>query len=173
MNSVPSVMMNDGSFVRTTSHPLMKPVVNASTSARPTPGSSDQPRPPASTGVTAIMIAIPEKPRIEPIDRSNSPAIISRATATARIPRGAARLRIEAVVAIPTKLLSAAMIAKKTQTTTNPAIAPSSGRPRSLREPSDPADPFVAVSAVGLGCRRRHRWSPLARSDARGSALAA
>ena len=94
------------------------------------------------------MIAIPEKPRIEPIDRSNSPAIINRATATARIPRGAARLRIEAVVAIPTKLLSAAMIAKKTHTTTNPAIAPSSGRPRSFESPPTRRT-RSSVSAVG------------------------
>ena len=96
------------------------------------------------------MIAIPEKPRIEPIDRSNSPAIISSATATARIPRGAARLRIEAVVAIPMKLLSAAMIAKKTQTTTSPAIAPSSGRPRSLE--SAPTR-RTRSSAAGGGAR--------------------
>jgi hypothetical protein len=32
------------------------------------------------------MIAIPLNPRIDPIDRSNSPAIISSATATARMP---------------------------------------------------------------------------------------
>ena len=89
-------------------------MVAASRAAKATAGQSGQPKPPASGGVTRIMIAIPEKPRIDPIERSNSPAIIRSATATARIPRGAARFRIDAIVAMLTKLLSAATIAKKT-----------------------------------------------------------
>ena len=86
----------------------------ASKAAKPTAGQSGQPNPPASGGEMRIMIAIPEKPKTDPIERSNSPAIIRSATAIARIPRGAALFRIDASVAMLTKLLSAATIAKKT-----------------------------------------------------------
>src|SRR6266508_2152420 len=97
ISSVPSVMMNEGSLVVTTNSPFRAPMTKARTSARPTDGSSDHPKPPASMGLTRIMIAMPPKPRMDPIDRSNSPAIIRSAIATARIPSGAVRLRIEAV----------------------------------------------------------------------------
>ncbi len=88
MKSVPSVMMNDGSFVTFTSSPLIDPVSAVSKAAKPTAGQSGQPNPPASGGETRIMTAIPEKPRSDPIERSNSPAIIRSATAIARIPSG-------------------------------------------------------------------------------------
>jgi hypothetical protein len=60
------------------------------------------------------MMAMPENPRMAPIDRSNSPAIMSRATATARMPRGAARFRMAAVVAQLMKLFWYAATAKNT-----------------------------------------------------------
>ena len=43
--------------------------------------------------VTQIPIMIPAKPTIEPTDRSNSPAIISSATAVPMIPTWAATSR--------------------------------------------------------------------------------
>ncbi len=88
MNSVASVTMNDGSPVRTTMKPFMTPRSVVSTSEM---------RIPAQTGrpyvVTQMPMTIPAKPMSEPIDRSNSPPIISSATAVPTIPTCAATSR--------------------------------------------------------------------------------
>ena len=120
--------MNDGSFVAITIVPLNRPVVRANSREIPTAGHRAHPKPPPVVGVTRTMITIPENPMIEPTDRSNSPAIMSSATATARMPSGAALLRMEAVVAQLMKLCRLATIAKRTHTITTPASAPTSGR---------------------------------------------
>ncbi len=116
MNKLASVMMNDGSFVAITKAPLKNPIRSAKTSATRIAGHTLQPNPPPEDGVTSTMIVMPANPRIEPIERSNSPPIMSKATPTASIPSGAARFTIAAVVAQLTKLLSYAMIAKRSQT---------------------------------------------------------
>ena len=107
-------MMKDGSLVLITSAPLKAPISSESTRATATAGQNDQPKPPPASAVTSTMIVIPAKPTIDPIERSNSPAIINRATATARIPRGAAVLSTAAVACQLTKLLSNATTARKT-----------------------------------------------------------
>ena len=128
MNSEPSVMMNDGNFVVTTSSPLRNPD-DQGDHDRQRNGRPQRPTKSAGrVGVTRIMITMPENPRSEPIDRSNSPPIISSDTAMASIPSGAARLRIAAVVVQLTKLLSDATMAKNAQTTTVATMAPNSGR---------------------------------------------
>ena len=142
--------MNDGSLVVTTSTPLKNPVARVISRATPIAGRIVHPNPPASTGVTSIMIAIPPNPTSEPTDRSNSPAIISRATAIARIPSGAARLRIAATVTQLMKLLSAATTAKNSQTTTNATRAPSSGRASNLDR--TPISRTLSSAAAGAGC---------------------
>ncbi len=107
--------MNEGSLVVTTSNPLRKPAPRVMARAAASAGPSAHPKPPWLAGVTSSMIAMPAKPMRDPTDRSNSPAIIRSATATARIPSGVARLRIDEVVAQLTKLLSKATTAKNTQ----------------------------------------------------------
>ena len=87
-----------------------------------------RPKPPDEVDVTRTIRIIPAKPTIEPTDRSNSPAIMRREIAIARMPSGAAALRMAAVVCMLTKLFSKATIAKNTQTTIRAMIAPKSGR---------------------------------------------
>ena len=127
MNSEPNVTMNDGNLVVTTSAPLPNPMSKASTNDTMTASHIDQPKPPASVGVTRIMMDMPVNPTIEPIERSNSPPIINRHTAIAMMPSGAARLRIAAVTSMLTKLLPPATMAKKTQSRTVMMMAPVPG----------------------------------------------
>jgi hypothetical protein len=88
MNRVARVTMNDGRPVRTTMKPLITPrkVVIA------IPMMIDD-----QSGrfaiVARIAMTIPAKPTIDPIDRSNSPAIISNATEVAMTPICAATSR--------------------------------------------------------------------------------
>ena len=77
-----SVTMNDGSPVRTTSWPFTKPSTSAQ--ARETTIDSQTGQPKWSGGMAATM---PVNPIIEPMERSNSPAIMSRHAPTARMPR--------------------------------------------------------------------------------------
>ena len=85
---VASVTMNDGSPVRTTSRPFTTPRTVVRTIAMRIDSQIGRP-----SSVTPTPMTIPAKPTSEPIDRSNSPAIISRATAVARIPTWAATSR--------------------------------------------------------------------------------
>ncbi len=128
MKSEPSVMMNDGSFVVRTRTPFRNPATRARTSATRTAGHRDHPHPPPLSGVTRIMITIPDHPSSDPTERSNSPPIINIETAMASRPSGAALLRIAAVVPQLTKALSEATTAKNSHTTTVATIAPNSGR---------------------------------------------
>ncbi len=83
---------------------------------------------------TGMAMTMPAAPIIEPIDRSNSPPIISSAAATARMPSCA---ETSSQLTTPRKLRkpeSPATTAKKIKTKTAPATAPSSGRLRSLRQ---------------------------------------
>ena len=92
------------------------------------------------------MMVMPAQPMIEPIERSNSPAIMSSATATARIPSGAAALR---TAAVPSRLRNGgpATSANPTQTSTAAAAAPSSGRARSSLS-SNPSSARAITSAA-------------------------
>ena len=88
MNRVARVTMNDGRPVRTTMIPLRTPSPVVAAIAMRIDSQTGSPQ-----IVTPMPIRIPAKPTIEPIDRSNSPAIISRATAVATIPTWAATSR--------------------------------------------------------------------------------
>jgi hypothetical protein len=88
MNSVASVTMNDGSPVRTTMRPLITPRNVVAIIAMMIDSQTGRPQ-----MVTPMPMRIPAKPTIEPIDRSNSPAIMSRATAVATMPTWAATSR--------------------------------------------------------------------------------
>jgi hypothetical protein len=80
-----------------------------------------------------IAMMTPAKAIIEPSDRSNSPPIISSATATARMPSWAETSRKLTVPRALNRPLSPAKTAKKNSTSTQPAAAPSSGRRRAWR----------------------------------------
>ena len=85
----------------------------------------------ASSGKSPTTISAPKtrpaKAIIEPIERSNSPPIISNAAAMARIPSCAAG---ESTVMTPARVNIAGLAVrpKKTVTRTRPATAPNSGR---------------------------------------------
>ena len=80
---------------------------------------------------------MPDAPIIEPIERSNSPAIISRATAAPRIPTCGRDLEVagDAAGALrkPFPVAAARRTAKNRKTTMAPMTAPNSGRPRRSR----------------------------------------
>src|SRR5437879_2904675 len=78
-------------------------------------------------------MTMPDAPIMVPIERSNSPAIISSETGTARMPSSAATCRYAAVPLAVSQPEPPATIAKKIQTATAPATAPSSGLATSLR----------------------------------------
>ena len=92
-------------------------------------------------------------PVAAPEDRSNSPPIISRETATAMIPSVAETSRMEAAPpAVPNSRETAQ---KKLQMTVAPTMAPISGRtnnrwntPRYASRSSTPAEPAEASSAA-------------------------
>ncbi len=88
MNSVPSVMMNDGSRCAARGYPLKTP--NRRAKASDASIASQMFQPYSTLSSAKIM---PQAPIIEPIERSNSPPIISSATATARMPSWAATSR--------------------------------------------------------------------------------
>jgi hypothetical protein len=78
--------------------------------------------------IVGIAMAIPAKPIMEPTERSNSPAIISRATGAARMPSCAETSRKLMIPLALNKPLPPAVTAKKAKTRTVPANAPNSGR---------------------------------------------
>ena len=88
MNSVASVTMNDGKPVRTTMIPLITPRSVERTIARRIASQTGRPQ-----IVTPIPMMIPAKPTTDPIERSNSPAIMSNATEVAMMPTWAATSR--------------------------------------------------------------------------------
>ena len=71
MNRNASVTMKLGSPVRTTMSPLSAPIAIASAKVRRIACQTGQP-----SVTEKIAIIMPEKPIIEPTERSNSPAII-------------------------------------------------------------------------------------------------
>jgi hypothetical protein len=81
MLRVARVTMNEGRPVRTTISPLIAPSPVERAIAMRIDSQIGRPQ-----IVTQMPIMIPAKPTIEPTDRSNSPAIIRRATAVAMIP---------------------------------------------------------------------------------------
>ena len=88
MNSVARVTMNDGSPVRTTRRPLSTPRNVVAAIAITIDSQTGRPQ-----MVTPMPMTIPAKPTSEPIERSNSPAIMSKATAVPTIPTWAATSR--------------------------------------------------------------------------------
>ena len=105
--------------------------------------------------MAGMAMMTPAKPIIEPIERSNSPAIISSATAAARMPSWAETSRkLTMPLALNRPLLPATM-AKKMKTSTVPAAAPNSGRLSSRAEPRDGRGPVRRLAdrhsaAIGL-----------------------
>jgi hypothetical protein len=83
--NVARVTMKLGSFVRTTMIPLSSPMKVANTSVPPIASHVFQWYLPTSNAITIAVT-----PDITPVERSNSPPIISSPTGTARIPKNAA-----------------------------------------------------------------------------------
>ncbi len=77
--------MKLGSLVLMTTNPLSSPMALANTSVPITASQVFQWYLPTSSAITIAVT-----PDITPVDRSNSPPIISRPTGTARIPKNAA-----------------------------------------------------------------------------------
>ncbi len=73
--------MNDGKPVLSTSTPLRKPIPRLAIAATAIAGQMFQPYSTVSKAST-----IPDAPMTEPIERSNSPPIINRQIAAARMP---------------------------------------------------------------------------------------
>src|SRR5215472_3450574 len=87
-------------------------------------------QPQYSAGIASIM---PAKPIIEPIERSNSPPIMSKPAPTAMMPRKAATV---AQLTMPSALNmpeSPATTRKTAKTSTAPEMEPNSGRDRNRR----------------------------------------
>src|SRR5215471_5642675 len=80
-----------------------------------------------------MAMTMPANPIMEPTDRSNSPAIISSAAATAMIPSCAETSRKVTTPSMENIPLRPATIAKNNRTRIAPATAPSSGRIMSRR----------------------------------------
>src|SRR5437016_5742487 len=120
--------MKLGSPVLITSQPLTQPSAIPIANANSTASHTGQPQ--YRHGIASIM---PAKPIIEPIDRSNSPPIISSAAPTEMMPRNAATV---AQLTMPSALNmpeSPAVSRNTTNTSTAPEIEPNSGRDRKRR----------------------------------------
>ena len=125
MKKVASVTMKLGSPVLMTIVPLMNPMQAANTNVSTIANQMFIP-----TSVARMPISRPAEPVITPDDRSNSPPIISSATATAMMPRVDAT---SVQRAMPLSVANcSAVTAKNRNTTPAPSIAPSSGRWSSL-----------------------------------------
>src|SRR4051812_25652458 len=119
--NVPRVTMKLGSRVRMTSHPLRKPTTRAS--ASDTRIATQMLRP---YSVVRMPTTSPVKPVMAPADRSNSPPIISIATATAMIPIVDAD---RSHVAAPGRVANTSVVTvKNAKITTAASSAPISGR---------------------------------------------
>ena len=96
--------------------------------------------------VSSMMVMLAQ-PMIEPIERSNSPAIMRSATARARMPSGAAALR---TAAVPSRLRKGAPATAANPTQTSTAAA--AGRPTSGAAPGASSNPALRQSDhVGRG----------------------
>jgi hypothetical protein len=81
MNKLPNVTMNDGRPVRTTIRPFKAPMPPQTVKENIRDNQIGHPQ-----KTEGMAISIPAKPIMEPTERSNSPAIISKATGAARMP---------------------------------------------------------------------------------------
>ena len=122
IKSEPRVIINEGSPVLTTIMPFKNPnnktinrVINAAN----------------GIDISALRVnkvtVMPENPIIEPIDKSNSPLIISKVTPIARIPISDETCKYD-LAPESDKKASWPKIEKKNHTNTRPANAPLSGR---------------------------------------------
>ena len=132
--NIARVMIRLGSPVLTTMYPLKKPIASATTSEMNSATKMFQPR-----LVTRIAVVRPVVPVTTPADRSNSPPIISSATATAMMPRVAAGSSQFAMPLGERKTDDCRL--KNNPTAIAAAIAPISGRRRNCE-----------VSDLRLGC---------------------
>ena len=97
-----------------------------------------------------IAMITPAAPIIEPIDRSNSPPIISIEAATAMIPSWADTSRKLMMPGAENRPLPPATMAKKMKTRMVPATAPSSGRAMSFLTSGVAATRSSAVLTVAM-----------------------
>ena len=120
--------MKLGSPVRMTRRPLRAPIATATRKATRIALQTGQPH-----WTERIAMTTPEKPIIEPTERSNSPAIIRRHAPTAMIANWA-ETTVQFIT--PWRLNmpeSRAMAKKNTKTRIAPQMEPSSGRTRAER----------------------------------------
>ena len=113
--------MNEGSLVWMTSCPLMAPTIAANTIVATMATGRGQ-----CALTNAAANARPAKAIMDPIERSNSPPIIRRAAAIAKMPSCEAGARI-VISPLSVNIVGLAVRRKKMRTTISPAIAPSSG----------------------------------------------
>ena len=145
IKNVPSVTMKLGSLVLTTMIPLNKPTETASASDRSMASHTGKP-----AFAVSSAIVIPRPPISAPDDRSNSPPIISNATATDMMPSVAAGFRY-AEIAFTLKKFSVAA-EKNANTASAPMMEPNSGRvstffkmPALINRSSTAVDAFCAT----------------------------
>ena len=157
MNRVARVTMNDGRPVRTTIRPLSDAEAGASATIEMRIGEPDRQAPDRRR---TIPMTIPAKPTIEPTDRSNSPAIISRATDVAMIPTWAATPTIVEDARDRQEGAAAAgrdSTAKTMKTKTTITRAPAAGLASSRWVSADLSQPLRSGRRARAGCGRRHR----------------
>ncbi len=117
--------MKLGSLVLTTSHPFIAPMAAAKTKVSRMAGQTSIP-----AFVTSRPMKSPVEPTMTPAERSNSPPIINRATATATMPVLAAESLHRAIPLREANFPVWSTVVKSTKTTRAPMSAPNSGRRR-------------------------------------------
>ena len=135
-----SVTINDGSPVLSTMEPFTAPTRAAKINVIGIAKTKGSPK--VTTQEPKIR---PAKAIIDPIERSNSPPIISIAAPIAKMPSWAAGV-IKFIIPESVNMALSAVIKKKIVTRTTPAIAPSSGRFISRA----PKDSFLSRSSVSI-----------------------
>ncbi len=144
MKNVARVTMKLGSLVFWTMNPFRKPTAPAATSVRTIAGHTFR-----FSSVARMPIISPELPVMTPAERSNSPPIMSRATATAGMPS------VEATsvqLAMPSSVMNSDVVTvKNTATAIAASAAPSSGRRSSLVARLTCASRSSTTSVAGTG----------------------
>jgi len=147
---VARVTMKDGKPVLTTTNPLMNPTSAAKAKTMGIATHTFK-----LYSVVSNPARSPEVPTMTPVERSNSPPIIRRATKTAMIPIGAAMSVHPAVPPTAAKFPVVSTLQKRKKMTAAPMSAPNSGRWSNLvaRDVCATLSSFIWVAIVSFSLR--------------------
>ncbi len=165
---MPSVTRNEGIFSRVTNKPLTRPMRTAVTIAitKATPSE-------ATPALKSVHISTGEKPKTEPTERSNSPAVMRRVMASAMKP--ISTVKISVLLMFRGERKSGLIDQKTRSSTTRSTNGPSSGlamrrRTSGLRSTSDsrslscvaPGRAEGGASGASHGAQNAPAWAYLA-----------